>query len=97
LGPNRTFLILQDGVELFSDWARIGIVTFKPRENLVAAVGTACQRSREEMGVAEKLQHFTMLQSTSLAIGYYNNFLKRVFEAFEFSDEYTVVEKDKRG
>jgi hypothetical protein len=97
LGPNRTFLILQDGVELFSDWAGIGIVTFKPRENLVAAVGTACQRIREEMGVAEKLQHFTMLPSTSLAIGYYNNFLKRVFEAFEFSDEYTVVEKDKRG
>jgi hypothetical protein len=97
IGPNRTFMILEEGIEVFSDWSGIEIATFKKRDNLVAAVGAACQRIREEMRVAEKLPHFTMLPSTSLAIGYYNNFLKRVFEAFEFSDEFTVAEKDSKG
>jgi hypothetical protein len=97
LGPDRTFLILQEGVDLFSDWNGISIASFKPRANLVAAVGAACERVREEMKVADKLEHFTMLPSTSLAIGYYQNFLKRVFEAFDHSDEYTVVEKDNKG
>jgi len=97
LGPNRTFLILEEGVEIFSDWSGISIVTFRSRENLDSAVGTACDRIREEMRVAERLQNFTVLPSTSLAIGYYNNFLKRVFEAFQSSDEYRVIEKDKDG
>ncbi len=97
LGPNRAFFIAQEGTELFSDWKGIEVATFKPRDNLVAAVGGACQRIREEMAVAEKLEHFTMLPSTSLAIGYYHNFLRRVFEAFEFSDSFTVVTRDDRG
>ena len=49
------------------------------------------------MEVAEKLQHFSLLPSTSLAIGYYNNFLRRVFEAFEHSDKIKIVEKDATG
>lgn len=97
LGPNRTFLILQEGVELFSDWSGIEIAKFRPGGHLVAAVKGACRRIREEMTVAEKLPHFTMLPSTSLAIGYYHNFLKRVFEAFEFSETFSVVERDDRG
>jgi hypothetical protein len=35
--------------------------------------------------------------STSLAIGYYNNFLRRVFEAFEHSDKIKIIEKDAAG
>lgn len=97
LGPNRTFMIVQDGVELFSDWDGVGKATFRPRDNLVAAVGAACDRIRGEMAVADQLPHFTMLPSTSLAIGYYNNFLKRVFDAFQTADNYTVVERDDKG
>jgi hypothetical protein len=97
LGPNRTFMIVQEGVQLFSDWDGIGRATFRPRDNLVAAVGAACDRIRGEMTVAKELPHFTMLPSTSLAIGYYNNFLKRVFEAFQTTDKFTVVERDDKG
>jgi hypothetical protein len=97
LGPNRTFLIVDEEVELFSDWAGIEAVKYRPGGNLVAGVRRACERIREEIGVAENLPHFTMLPSTSLAIGYYNNFLKRVFEAFEFSKTFSVVERDDRG
>ena len=66
-------------------------------DNLVAAVGNACSRIREEMEVAERLQHFSLLPSTSLAIGYYNNFLRRVFEAFEHSEKIKIIEKDASG
>jgi hypothetical protein len=97
IGPNRTFLIVQEGVEMFSDWNGIAIVEFRPRENLVAAVGAACDRIREEMVVTEKLPNFTMLPSTSLAIGYYNNFLKKVFESFEYTDKFKIVERDDKG
>lgn len=97
LGPNRTFMIVQDGVELFSDWDGVGTATFRPRDNLVSAVGVACDRIRTEMATADKLPHFTMLPSTSLAIGYYNNFLKRVFDAFQTANTYTVMERDGNG
>jgi Predicted nucleotide-binding protein containing TIR-like domain len=99
LGPNRTFLILQEGVDLFSDWSGIDIAKFRSRPdgNLVAAVGVACEKIRAQMKEAEKLPHFTSLPSTALAMGYYNNFLKRVFDAFEFSDTFSVVERDQRG
>jgi hypothetical protein len=97
LGPNRTFLLHQEGVDLFSDWTGIAIASFTPRDNLVSAVGAACDKFRQEMRVAIDLENFTMLPSTSLAIGYYQNFLRRAFEAFDNSDEYTVVEKDSKG
>ena len=42
-------------------------------------------------------QHFSLLPSTSLAIGYYNNFLRRVFEAFEHSEKIKIIEKDASG
>ena len=93
----RSFLLLEEGVAQFSDWSGIETTRFRRSDNLMSAVGSACDRIRNEMLTAEKLQHFTMLPSTSLAIGYYNNFLKRVFDAFEISDFYTVVERDEKG
>jgi Predicted nucleotide-binding protein containing TIR-like domain len=97
LGPDRAFLVREEGVDPLSDWSGIETASFRRRDNLVAAVRVACDRIREEMAVADKLEHFSMLPSTSLAIGYYNNFLKRVFDAFELADTYSVVMRDDRG
>ncbi|HRF80270.1 MAG TPA: nucleotide-binding protein, partial [Flavobacteriales bacterium] len=97
LGINRTFMLLEEGVSLFSDWDGIKPAKFQRRDNMVSAVGGACQQIMEEMGVATKLKHFSMLPSTSLAVGYYFNFLNRVYEAFEQSDTFTVSERDGKG
>ena len=97
LGPNRAFMIVQEGVELFSDWDGVAKARFTPRDNLVAAVGSACNKIREEMDVASSIKNFTMLPSTSLAIGYYHNFLKRIFDAFESEQPFTIVERDEQG
>ena len=32
LGPNRTFLVLEEGVELFSDWSGIEVAKFRKRD-----------------------------------------------------------------
>jgi hypothetical protein len=97
MGPNRTFLILEEDVELFSDWSGIEVAKFRKRDNLVAAVGNACNRIREEMAVSEKLEQFSLLPSTSLAIGYCHDFLRRLFEAFETSDKIRIIAKDANG
>jgi predicted nucleotide-binding protein with TIR-like domain/nucleotide-binding STING sensor domain-containing protein len=97
IGPNRTFLIVDEDVKLLSDWDGIEVAKYRGCSDLVSAVRTACERIREEIDVAENLPHFTMLPSTSLAIGYCNNFLERVFEAFRFSEKYSIVERNDRG
>jgi len=98
LGPNRAFLILQEGVDLFSDWSGIEIARFpKGKANEIPAVGAACDKIRRQMIEAEKLVNFTSLPSTALAMGYYSNFLKGVFDAFNLSDTFSVVERDDRG
>jgi hypothetical protein len=97
IGPNRTFLIVDEEVKLFSDWDGIEVAKYRAGSDLVSAVRTACDSIPKEINVAEKLPHFTMLPSTSLAIGYCNNFLRRVFEAFEFSETYSIVKRNDRG
>lgn len=97
LGINRTFMLLEDGVSLFSDWEGIKPAKFRRRDNMVSAVGVACQQVMQEMQVAQKVKHFSMLPSTSLAVGYYHNFLQRVYEAFERSEMFTISERNVRG
>ena len=97
IGPKRSFFLLQEGVELFSDWSGIETAKFRVTDNLVAAVGNACNKIRREMQVAERLQLFSLLPSTSLAIGYYYNFLRRVFDAFRQVDKVKIAERDVKG
>jgi hypothetical protein len=98
LGPHRTFLIAERGVDLFSDWSGISTAKFERRDNMVAAVGTACEQIREGMERAGRIRQFSMLPSTSLAIGYYSNFLKRVFDAFAHIKEFKIIhETDSNG
>jgi hypothetical protein len=97
LGLDRSFFILEEGVELFSDWYGRVVATYHPRANLEAAVSSACTRILREMDVASRLENFTMLPSTSLAIGYYNNFLSILFEEFRHTGTFSVQKRDAGG
>lgn len=97
IGPNRAFCIAEESVYILSDLSGITRATYKTRENLVAAVGNACSEIKREMAVAERLYRFSMLPSTSLAIGYYINFLEKVAQAFTQIDEFEVIEKEASG
>ena len=95
LGPPRTFLLAQEGVELFSDWSGISTEQFSGGGDLYAAVERGCNTIRREIENAKGT--YTMLPSTSLAIGYYYNFLSRVFDAFQNSSVLYIGERDDRG
>lgn len=95
IGPERAFTIAEEGVKLLTDFAGIHIPTFRKRDNLVSAVGNACEQIRKEMQVSEKSYRFTLLPSTSLAIGYYKNFIEKVLHAFETMNEYELFERNE--
>ena len=98
IGLDRTFFVLEEGVELFSDWNGITTTSFVRRENLVAALGASCIRIREKMKTAEDLFRYTILPSTALAIGYYHNFLEEILNAFNNQKSIEIIlERDKSG
>ena len=98
IGLNRTFFVLEEGVELFSDWNGVTTTSFKRRENLVSALGTSCIKIREKMKIAEDLFKYTILPSTALAIGYYHNFLEEILHAFNNQKSIQIIlERDKAG
>lgn len=98
IGLDRTFFVLEEGVDLFSDWNGITTTSFKRRDNLVAAIGASCIKIRERMAIAEKeLLSYSVLPSTALAIGYYHNFLKPVIAAFQERDTIEIIKRGKGG
>jgi hypothetical protein len=94
IGPARAFVIAEETAKILSDFQGISISKYRTRSNLVAAVGTACDEIRKEMEVSERRYRFSLLPSTSLAIGYYKNFIEKVLRAFETMDEYEIFEKN---
>ena len=96
IGPNRTFAIAEERVKVLSDFEGISIAKYR-EGHLDASIGDACEKIRREMAVAEKIYTFSLLPSTSLAIGYYKNFLEKVADAFKIIDEYEIFEKDSKG
>jgi hypothetical protein len=98
IGLDRTFFVLEEGVELFSDWKGITTTQFTRSENLASSLGASCISIKEKMQVAEKLFNYAILPSTSLAIGYYHNFLKPVLEALQNQKSIEIIlEYDKVG
>jgi len=98
IGLDRTFFVLEDGVKLFSDWNGITTTTFVRQLNLTTALGESCTKIREKMEIAERLFTYTILPSTALAIGYYNNFLKPVLEALENQKTIEIIlDRDRTG
>lgn len=95
LGPDRAFIIAEERVKILTDMQGISISTYRTRDNLVSAVGNACEEIRREMKVTEKKYRFSFLPSTSLAIGYYKNFIEKVLFAFETMNEYEIFQKNQ--
>jgi len=81
LGPNRTFIVCEKDVDLFSDYRGITVATYEKRENMVSAVGNACNLIRPYIQNFAKNFEVSFLPSTALAIGYYNNFIKKITDA----------------
>ena len=97
LGPRRVFFIAEEGVNIMSDFSGVTVATFRKRANLTQAVAAACERIRRQMDRTENMATFSILPSTSLAIAYHENFLRRIFQAFSSVETFTIERRDARG
>ena len=82
LGPTRAFIICEEQVKVPSDFAGITIAKYRRREdgNLKSAVGVACNQIRKAIEKQFNRSELSLLPSTALAIGYHENFVKKVVE-----------------
>jgi hypothetical protein len=91
LGRNRSFLLAESGINIPSDLKGITLPFFPsikhPREGatvraearkLKAAIRRSCQRLKAHIQKRDGVIDYGFLPSTSLAYGYYNNFVLKV-------------------
>ena len=84
LGPRRAFILCEETVKILSDFTGITVSRFKtPPEtsDLSAAVAPACNQIRS--AIVENLRYAELgfYPSTALAIGYFENFVSKIFTA----------------
>jgi hypothetical protein len=96
LGLDRAFFIMEKGVELFSDWSGIKSAKFS-RDSLDVDIPAACKKIRTAMKESAEREQFSVLPSTSLAVGYYHNFLLKILEVLGKMDTIEMIERDSKG
>jgi len=83
LGPRRAFIVCEESVKVLSDFAGITISKFKKPSvgSLDDALAPVCQQIRS--AIRESLSHpeLGFYPSTALAIGYFENFVSKIFNA----------------
>ncbi|MBF8293921.1 MAG: hypothetical protein HW389_466 [Bacteroidetes bacterium] len=81
LGPRRAFIMCEESVKVLSDFAGITISRFtKPvKGNLRDAVANACDQIRKSIKESLHYAELGFYPSTVLAIGYFENFISKIF------------------
>lgn len=83
LGPRRAFVVCDDSIKPLSDFAGITVATYRKRDPLMSAVSSACDRIRACIREQQERSEISLLPSTALAIGYYQNFVVKVVAALQ--------------
>lgn len=77
LTKDRTFFVLHRSVTVASDLMGITLLHYKNKRD----VESACSKIRDKITEEEKVSRISLLPSTSLAIGYFYNFLLQAADA----------------
>jgi len=95
LGPNRAFIVCEETTKVLSDYAGITIATYRERQdgNVLAAVGSACNRIRTAIEQERQQPKIGVLPSTALAVGYFENFVSKVVPALGSMQELHMKRK----
>lgn len=95
----RCFFLIQEGCQIASDLLGVNVVFFDKMQDLSKKILTITEKIQKE----QKVARISLLPSTSLAVGYFENFLKPVSQAIQKLDEvciagkkYDVKNSDKR-
>jgi hypothetical protein len=95
LGPNRAFIVCEETTKVLSDYAGITIATYRERQdgNVLAAVGSACNRIRTAIEQERQQPKIGVLPSTALAVGYFENFVSKIVPALGSMQELHMKRK----
>jgi hypothetical protein len=92
IGARRAYFIMDERVELFSDWSGIKVARFKRENDIDHRLSEACAEIREAMDKGNSARRFSVQPSTALANAYYNDRLSHILDAFEELDVYWARE-----
>lgn len=88
LGRDKSFLIVERGVDLPSDFKGIYQPTFQKTDD--SSLKAACVELRVKMEEHYKLGHVSLYPTTALAIAYYKNFLAGIVDAAQNQDPHEI-------
>ncbi|PHQ29862.1 STING domain-containing protein [Leeuwenhoekiella nanhaiensis] len=108
MGHNKSFLLVESGIKLPSDFNGIYMPRFEKNDE--ASIKSACESYMLKIGEHYKLGHLSLYPTTALAIGYYKNFIADLVESVHTAEtmkidgvEYTefklkvVIPNDLKG
>jgi hypothetical protein len=81
IGKDKSFLLVEDGVKLPSDFSGIYMPRFKRKDS--ASIKSACGELISKIEEHYQLGHLSLYPTTALAIGYYKNFLFELVESVQ--------------
>jgi hypothetical protein len=84
LGLHKSFLLVQEGVKLPSDFNGIYMPRFTADEK--ASIEKACEEYAGKIREHQRLGHLSLYPTTALALGYYKNFISGLVESISVAD-----------
>ena len=85
----RCFFLIQEGCQIASDLLGVNVVFFDKMQDLSKKILTITEKIQKE----QKVARISLLPSTSLAVGYFENFLKPVSQAIQKLDAVCIAGK----
>lgn len=84
MGRDKSFLLVEDGIKLPTDFSGIYMPRFKKLDN--SSIKTACNEYARKIDEHYRLGHLSLYPTTALAIGYYKNFIAGLVESAQEAD-----------
>lgn len=79
MGRYKSFLLVEDGIKLPSDFSGIFMPRFDPKDN--SSIESACKELLYTIHEHFTLGHLSLYPTTALAVGYYKNFVAGLVES----------------
>lgn len=79
MGRDKSFLLVEDGIKLPTDFNGIYMPRFKKLDD--STIKTACDEYSSKIEEHYRLGHLSLYPTTALAIGYYKNFIAGLVES----------------
>lgn len=90
LSPERSFFLFHEKCKVASDLFGITLMSYSKEKD----VEECCEKLKKQIEVEDQLSRITLLPSTSLAYGYYDNFIHGACRAIEEVEQLIVEGKE---